>query len=451
MKKVVLYSSNSKRRSVDSNCVVFPKWAELWDRLADKHPDCEITLVVQLNGRYFLDIKDGKVIHMPEKIKVKILDMEDKFDEFVNTIEELHPDVAIAMPGPVSGIDWNGIRDAGIAEELERRGIHTICYPLETAMNCFDKWKTHVFLETHGFHVAKAVYCHHEMFFAGQNDQYSTGNVYQEYVLQQVKRLPYPVIIKGTTGSSSQGVFIVNTFEEAKSYLLSEKNDGDLIIEEFLKGQDYSTEIHGCKGHFNVLPPFMLLTTNQKKIMDPLGLTTVKFGPISGDGYHTEDLIAELTRMAELMELNGNNNVDLKLVGGKWYIIEINARWSGLTMLTTSAERRMPYDIYMEQYTGSEVDYTDLNNLRYSCNFKMSEMSPESLEALSRLPNVDSVVQYEIARSEEDKFIFSDVVIGGFQNYNEITDCLSRLQKMFPDSISENIVPVVGEKIKTIG
>ena len=450
MKKVVLYSSNSKRRDSSSNCVVFPKWAELWDRLANKHPDCEITLVVQLNGRYFLDIKDGRVTHMPKKINVKILDMEDKLDKFVEVIEEIHPDIAIGMPGPVSGIDWNGIRDAGIAEELERRGIKTMCYPLKTAIDCFDKWRTHVFLEENGFNVAKAVYCHHEMFFAGQGDNQSTGNVYQEYVLHQVKLLPYPIIIKGTTGSSSSGITIVKSYEEAEAYLLSEKNTEDLIIEELLHGQDYSTEIHGCKGHYNILPPFMLFSTDNKDVVQPLGLTTVKFGPMRNEEFHVDELIKELTRMAELMDLKGNNNLDLMFCDGKWYIIEINARWSGLTTLTTSAEGRTPYDIYMDQYTGSDVDYTDPGSIKYSCNFKMTAMSEDQLELLSRQPNVTSVVQYEVIRSADNKFVFSDVVIGGFENYGEMSSCLAGLQKMFPQAISADVVSAVAEKLESI-
>ena len=182
-KKVVMYSSNSKRRSKDSNCLVFPKWWVQWEKLAEKNDDYDIYLVVQLNGRYYLDIYDGELVQKPEKIHLEIMDMEAKLYEFVDKIEQLKPDVAIAMPGPVSGIDWNGLRDATIAEELNKRGIKTICYPLKTAEICFDKWLTHKFLEENGFNVAKAVYVQHELFFAGANDPHSTGNVYQETVL----------------------------------------------------------------------------------------------------------------------------------------------------------------------------------------------------------------------------------------------------------------------------
>lgn len=447
MKKVVMYSSNSKRRSKDSNCMVFPKWSRLWDELAEKYDDVEIYLVVQLNGRYFLDIYEGELVNTPEKIHLVQMDMEDKLDEFVEKIVEINPDVAIAMPGPVSGIDWNGLRDASIAEELQRRGINSICYPLKTAEICFDKWLTHKFLEENGFNVAKAVYSHHEMFFAGQNDSQSTGNVYQEMVLQKIKGLPFPVIIKGTTGSASTGVYVAKNYEDAKAYMLSENNSEDLIIEEMLSGQEYGTEIHGYKGNYNVLPPFMKFTTDNEDVIDPLGLTTLKFGPMRSDKYHVNELVSELTRMAELMELNGNNNLDLMLCGDKWYIIEINARWSGLTTLTSCSEQRSPYAVYLQEYVGTDRDYKKIEDLKIACNFKMSGGSKEMLENLSKEPDVDSVIQYEVIRKDGSKFSFNDVIIGGFDNFKEMAACLKDLQTKYPKEISSDVVEAINDKL----
>jgi D-alanine-D-alanine ligase-like ATP-grasp enzyme len=446
-KRVVLYSSNSKRRSKDSNCVVFPKWNALWDKLAEEYPACDIYLVVQLNGRYYLDIYDGELISPPDRIHLEILDMEAGLEEFVERITELKPDVAIAMPGPVSGMDWNGLRDASIAEELKCRGIETICYPLRTAEICFDKWLTHQFLEEHGFNVAKAVYVHHELFFAGKNDPYSTGNVYQEMVLQKVKRLPFPVIIKGTTGSASSGIVVSASFEDAKTYLLSENNKEDLIVEEMLKGQEYGTEIHGCRGHYNVIPPIMKFTTDNEDVIDPLGLTTLKFGPMTGEKYHSDEFVSELTRMAELLDLAGNNNLDMMLCDGKWYILEINARWSGVTTLTACCEDRSPYAVYLEQYTGSKKDYTDLSNLRIACNFKMSGGTEQMLEKLSKEDCVDSVIRYEIIRPDGTKYNFNDVIIGGFDSFGEMLKSLARLQKAYPDEISKDLVSAITQKL----
>ena len=76
MKRIVFYSTNSKHRDKSSNCTVFPKWAAQWDEMAERHPDAEITLVIQMNGRYYLDIADGELVMSPKKIKLIILPME---------------------------------------------------------------------------------------------------------------------------------------------------------------------------------------------------------------------------------------------------------------------------------------------------------------------------------------------------------------------------------------
>lgn len=442
-KRVVLYSSNSKRRSKDSNCIAFPRWSTFWNKLAAEYDDCDIYLVLQLNGRYFLDIHDGELVNPPVQVHLEIMDMEAGLDAFVGKITELAPDIAIAMPGPVSGIDWNGLRDAAIAEELRRRGIETICYPSKSAEICFDKWLTHRFLKENGFHVAQAVYVHHELFSAGKGDKYSTGNVYQEVVLNKVKKLPYPVIIKGTTGSASSRIVIAQTWDEAVEYLLSEKNQEDLIVEELLRGQEYGTEIHGCRGNYNVIPPIMKFTTDNEAVIDPLGLTTLKIGPMIGEKHHSDEFIAELTRLAELLDLTGNNNLDMMLCEGKWYILEINARWSGTTMLTSCIEGRNPYAVYLEQYTGSKRDYTDPDNLKIACNFKMSGGSEEMLEKLSKEDQVDSVIHYEVVRSDNNKFFFNDVIIGGFDSFEEMAERLADLQKAFPEEISPDIAVAV--------
>ena len=263
----------------------------------------------------------------------------------------------------------------------------------------------------------------------------------------KVRNLPYPVIIKGTTGSASTGIVTAADFEEAKSYLMSDKNREDLIVEEMLKGQEYGTEIHGCKGHYNVLPPFMKFTTDNSDVIDPLGLTTLKFGPMTGDKYHSDVLISELTRMAGLLDLAGNNNLDLMLCGDKWYIIEINARWSGVTTLTACCENRSPYAVYLEQYTGSKKDYTDIENLRIACNFKMSGGSDEMLKRLSEHDKVDSVIHYEIIRNDDSRYFFNDVIIGGFDGFVEMYETLEKLQLAFPEEISPDVVTAIKNKL----
>ncbi len=446
MKKVVLYSSNSKHRDKSSNCTVFPKWAAQWDEVAQRHPDLAITLVVQLNGRYFLDINEGELAGKPEKIHLEILPMEAKLDEFADTVSGLKPDIAVAMPGPVSGYDWNGIRDAAIAEELRRRGIETICYSADTALDCFDKWRTHQVLKKNGFRIPDALYLHYEMFTTQKLSAVSTGNVYQEYILYEISKLPMPVVIKSTTGSSSMGIHIAKDFEDAKNYLLSGELVEDVIIEEFLEGEEYGAEVHGSDGSFVVSPPYRIFNTVKGELNDPLGATTLKYGPILDEKLRVEEVRAELKRMAEIMGFSGIMEVDLVLVKGEWYILEINNRWSGLTTLITASQNRLPYDVYVEQVEPGAVDLNDTKNLSFACQFKMPKIDSETLARIAAEPSMCSVIQYEVRLPGKDPFYFNDTVTGGYKTLAALMDGFEALQQKYPEQIPAELVKALREK-----
>jgi glutathione synthase/RimK-type ligase-like ATP-grasp enzyme len=446
MKRIVLYSSNSKHRDKSSNCTVYPKWAAQWDEMAERHPDCEIWLVVQLNGRYFLDIKDGELTCEPKKIKLKILPMEAKLKEFLAAVEELEPDIAVAMPGPVSGYDWNGLRDAAIAEGLRNKGIDTICYSADTALDCFDKWRTHQVLKAGGFRIPDALYLHHELFTTDKLGAACTGNVYQEYILWEIENMKMPLVIKSTTGSSSMGIHIAKDYEDAKAYLLSDKLVEDVILEEFLDGEEYGAEVHGDRGEYYVSPPFRIFNTVPGQLNDPLGATTLKYGPILDPKLHIEEVREELRRMAELMQFSGIMEVDLVLVKGEWYILEINNRWSGLTTLITASQGRLPYDVYVDEAVGAKTDYNDVKNLKFSCQFKMPEVDPKTLESIAGEPSMKSVIQYDVRLPGRDPFTFNDAVTGGYASMKELLDGFAALQKKYPDQIPEALVKALYEK-----
>lgn len=448
MKRIVLYSSNSKHRDASSNCTVFPRWAEQWDEVGARHPDYELYLVVQLNGRYFLDIHDGELVREPKKVHLVTLPMEAKHAEFVEAVAGLEPDVAVAIPGPVSGYDWNGLRDATIAEALRQRGIETICYSSKTAMDCFDKWRTHEVLKDAGFCVADAFYIHHELFTTDKLGDACTGNVYQEYVLWEIQNMEMPVVIKSTTGSSSMGIHIAQDFEDARAYLTSDELVEDVIVEQFLDGVEYSTEVHGCEGGYVVSYPYLEFSTTESELKDPLGTDMLKVGPITTEAPHVEELRAELARMAELMGFAGIMNIDLVLVGERWYILEINNRWSGITTLVTASQGRLPYDVYVDQAIRPETDYGDLANLTYACQFKMPEGDVAALAEIAQEPGVTSIIQYEVRMPGRAPFVFSDAVIGGYASVEELLDGFDALQRAHPAQIPATLVEALRQRMQ---
>ena len=438
MKKVVFYSSNCKKREKGSNSYVFPSWTSQWDAVAGQHPDCEFTLVLQMNGRYFLDILDGEPVSIPEKVKLVTLPMDAMLPEFVEAIRKEQPDLAVAMPGPAGGFDWNGIRDAEIAEVLRSSGIETICYPVETAIDCFDKGRTFRFLKAHGFKTPETVYLSHELFRSNKFEKTTYGNIYQEHILQAVKRLGTPVVVKSTNEASSSGVKVLRTQEEILEYLLSDLYPGDLVIQEFLQGEEYGAEVHGNKGNYVISPPYRLFRAGEATVSDPLSSDTLKYGPVLDEDKKIGELREELRRLAELMDFSGIMQIDLFWVKDRWYILEINNRWSGMTTLTTAAEERWPYSIYAEE--ADPVESRDLNDpaeLKYSCQLKLIDVGPEIMKKIAAEPEVRIVFQCEARLEDREKpFFFSDAVISGFSTLKEMVEGFERLQKKYPDVIS---------------
>lgn len=450
MKRIVFYSSNSKHRDKGSNCTVYPKWAQQWDAMALKHPDCEIFLVVQLSGRYFLDIQDGELAIKPSKITTVILPMEAGISEFVEAVSALKPDIAVAMPGPVSGYDWNGIRDAAIAESLRKLEIKALCYSADTAMDCFDKWRTHQILKANGFKIPDAVYLHHELFTTKRQESVSTGNVYREYILWEVQNMAMPVVIKSTTGSSSMGVYIAKDYEDAEKYLISDELTEDVLIQEFIAGEEYGAEIHGEKGNYIVSPPFMIFNTAKGVVNDPLGTTTLKFGPILEGKPGIEELRGVLKKLADIMGFSGIMEVDLIFLKGEWYILEINNRWSGLTTLITSSQGRNPYEVYMDEATGTDIadKLNNTKNLGFSCQFKMINVNRDTLKQIASESHMSSVIQYEVCLPGKAPSFFNDAVIGGFDSLKEMLEGFGNLQKKYPEQISAELVKALKEKIE---
>ena len=59
-----------------------------------------------------------------------------------------------------------------------------------------------------------------------------------------------------------------------------------------------------------------------------MGATTLKYGPVLDEKLHIEDVRSELKRLADIMGFCGIVEVDLVLVKGEWYILEVNNRWT---------------------------------------------------------------------------------------------------------------------------
>ena len=433
--KIAIYTTSTRKREASSKTSSFPSRAAQWDECAVRHPETEITLVAQLNGRYFIDIDNGKITRFPEHVAYRVLPMEAGIMDFVHAIEELKPDLAVAMSGPNSGYDWNPIRDTEIAEELRARGIKTVCMPVETALTCFDKARTAAFLRQNGFKAAESIAVSHELYTTQKGMKRSTCNAYREYVLWAAEKLGLPVIIKPTTGSASAGVVICRANREIEDYLDSDAFEGDVLIERFLKGDEYGFEIHARKDGYDVLPPFRLEKTETGDVNDPIGLSTIKYGPLTSKTLAIEEARGELVRLANLMCFTGITQVDMMKTDEGWYVIEINTRWSGMSSLTAAAENRRQYDIYVDQLLDGRLRYDDPENLTCACQFKVSDADDALLEKLCADRNVSSAFRCEM----NNGYTFAEIVISGFDSIRAMADKLQSIQQTYPAHISPKL------------
>ena len=300
--RIVFYSSNSNYYEPQSFInKTYPSFDKLWQDFSSSYKE-----------HTFFALSQKPAMFMPSSCIIV-----DSYDtkEFAKKILELKPDLAIALSFWITPYDWLPLKDSFIADELRQAGVKTICHSKETALLCFDKYRTASFFEAHGFNHAPGLFVDHDLFFCAGNQTEVCDNVYKESVYRQLKEMEYPLIIKNPVGLSSYGMKVVNSYSEAYGYLNSKKNNSNRLIEKFLQGQQFGTEIYGSGGNYTIMPPFTL-SVNQYGITSPK--LCRKTGPVRAPEYKLDELKKELLRLAQSLKLNGYAQVDLIFSDEKW-------------------------------------------------------------------------------------------------------------------------------------
>ena len=437
---IIIYSTNSNNFDGPTyHYTNLPSNAKNTERVltdffgADCFEKHHFTIVSELPGMFLLDLHGNELAEKSEHFEYKILPQgENSPEEVATLIEDCKPDLVIAATYWVTPFDWLPIKDAQVAEILKANGIKVICNSLKVSLMSFDKIQTHSFLELNGFPVAKAVYVHHELFWAERNRAELKENPYKESVFFRIKNMNFPVIIKDTSGLSSYGMEVCHTFGQVKNFLNGKKNNGDKIVEEFVKGPQFAMEIWGTpESGYRVFKPFMV-SVNQYGITSPK--QSVKIGPVEGTeapagGTGTHEcafplaaLNSELLRLAKLLKVKGICQVDFGWdeENKRWVIFELNPRLSGMSQLQFESQLGCP-----------------LGKERPAMSLKFPILERDVLQKLSSMPFVKHVTQTVNDQAKQNReHGYCEVVLTA-ESFDQLRENLITLDKVFSEYMEE--------------
>ncbi len=453
--RIVFYSSCSNY--FDPKIVhikTLPSWKDEWSAVAKAFPQHKFAIATMLPAMFLLDY-EGAEISKPDGIDVCLLQAGGA-EKIARQILALKPDVAVAASFWITPYDWLGLQDAMVADILRENGVRVVSHRADTQAVCFDKARTHDFLERNGFNCAKAVYVDYDMFWAERKKPEARDNVYREYVLRQIERLNFPVIIKDTVGLSSYGMEVVHTMGQVRNYLESKKFNSARLVEEFLDGPQFGTEVHATKRgvmvnqNVDVFPP-LLYSVNQYGICSPK--QSVKLGPLTLPRYKCQELKSELERLARLLDFEGIAQVDLAFHNDKWHIIEINPRLSGssaaIALIKGKTLPRILADFALaavqDAPQGQEAAPSSgqknasalwQENPPLYLNIKFPNLTPEQMKALYQLDFVHYLCQTDNdAAKQRREMGFCEILIGGSPVPQELLAQLKEIEEKFPDII----------------
>lgn len=186
--------------------------------------------------------------------------------------------------------------------EIEKKtGVKVFTNLPETMNICNDKWLTVNFLKEHGFYFPITIRYPEE----------------QDKIDEFIKEVQFPVIIKPRQGAGSQGLYIVNQYEELQPLL---ENKQDIILQQYLPDDcgEFTTGI--CTGtNGRVLSGITLKRYLQE------GMT------MSADADDFTEITDYCKEVARVLKPYGPCNFQLRLLNGNPYIFEINPRFSSST------------------------------------------------------------------------------------------------------------------------
>lgn len=183
-------------------------------------------------------------------------------------------------------------------DEFRKLGIKCFLSEYEVTEICFDKYKMFQFLKKNSFKTARSF-----IKFEDFKDSYNNNEI------------DFPVFVKPVCGSASININKINTIEEVK--FLMDKYD-DLIIQEFLDGQELGVDVYTDIINGEVISIFV-----KEKIRMRSGETD------KSKSVKCDRLFEIIKDFVTKLGTKGPIDIDVFNVNGEYYISEVNPRFGG--------------------------------------------------------------------------------------------------------------------------
>lgn len=195
--------------------------------------------------------------------------------------------------------------------KFDEIGVKVLVSDYDVTELCFDKMKMFEFLKLNNFNCAKT-YCNLDEF---KNDL-------------KEKKIEFPVFVKPRTGSASLGI---NKVDNIKHLEILFELSNDLIIQEFLDGQEYGIDVYTDFVSGEIVSIFA-----KKKIRMRSGETD-KAVSVKNDRLFKliNDFVVKLGTV-------GTIDIDVFEVNGDYYISEVNPRFGGGHLLAYECGENFP-------------------------------------------------------------------------------------------------------------
>ncbi len=177
-------------------------------------------------------------------------------------------------------------------------GVTPIVSDYEKVEMCFNKYKMYEFLKKNNFKTAKT-YIDKEIFYQDLNQG----------------RIDFPVFVKPVKGSASLNINKIETKEELE---IIWKKSENVIIQEFMKGQEYGIDVY-----IDMISKEPVAIFAKKKIKMRSGETDKS---VSVKDEKLFELIIDFVKKAKF---KGIIDIDVFKIDDEYYISEVNPRFGG--------------------------------------------------------------------------------------------------------------------------